>query len=83
MHRSMTLTEFQVAFATEEACLEYLEKLRWPAGFRCPNCSHDVGYSLAARRLIQCAVCRHQASVTAGTMFHKTRIPLVHWFWMI
>lgn len=79
----MTLVEFQNRFRSEENCLDALEELRWPGGFICPNCEHDVGYRLTARRLIQCAVCRYQASVTAGTIFHKTRVSLVHWFWMI
>ena len=78
-----TLFEFQKRFRGEEDCIEHLERLRWPAGFRCPNCTHDVGYRITFRRLMQCAVCRHQTSVTAGTIFHKTRIPLQVWFWMI
>ncbi len=83
MTESMTLVEFQKQFLNEDDCLDYLEKMRWPAGFRCPNCTHDVGYKLEFRQLIQCAVCRHQTSLTSGTVFHKTRTPLVHWFWMI
>lgn len=78
-----TLFEFQNRFPSEDKCIEHLEKLRWPNGFRCPNCEHDVGYRLAERRLIQCAVCRHQTSPTSGTIFHKTHIPLLIWFWMI
>jgi transposase-like protein len=80
---SMTLIQFQDRFRTEADCLAALEKLRWPNGFICPNCGHDAGYRMHGRPLIQCAVCRYQASVTAGTIFHKTRIPLRHWFWMI
>lgn len=78
----MTATAFHSHYSTEQRCLEALEKLRWPKGFRCPNCEHDDGYKLQ-NGLIQCAVCRHQTSVTAGTMFHKTRVPLVNWFWII
>jgi transposase-like protein len=78
-----SLCEFQNRFNTEEECLAALEKLRWANGYRCPNCDHDVAYLLLERRLYQCAVCRHQTSVTAGTLFHKTRIPLVNWFLMI
>ena len=83
MQEEMSITEFQRRFQTEDDCLDALEKLRWPNGFICPNCGHDDGYRLAKRRLIQCSVCRYQSSVTASTIFHKTRIPLVHWFWMI
>lgn len=82
MGNTMTLLEFQKLFNTEEACMDYLEKLRWPNGFICPNCTHDVGYRITYRRLIQCAVCRHQTSVTAGTILHKTKTKLMKWFWM-
>jgi transposase-like protein/Zn ribbon nucleic-acid-binding protein len=83
MPKFSSLLDFQKRFPNDEACMEYLEKLRWPAGFRCPNCSHDDGYRLAHRRLIQCAQCRYQASATAGTIFHKTRTPLLIWFWIV
>jgi len=74
---------FQQRFATDEQCEQALERLRWPDGFICPNCGHDDGYRLNGRRLIQCTVCRYQASTTAGTIFHKTHLPLVCWFWII
>ncbi|MCB9466791.1 MAG: IS1595 family transposase [Cyanobacteriota/Melainabacteria group bacterium] len=83
MEMPKTITEFQDTFKTEEDCLSYLQELRWPKGFICPNCFHDDGYRLECRPLIQCSVCRHQTSVTAGTIFHKTRTPLRIWFWMI
>ncbi len=74
---------FNDQFNSEEQCLAFLEELRWPNGFVCPNCNHDNGYRISTRRLIQCAVCRHQTSVTAGTIFHKTRIPLRVWFYIL
>lgn len=83
MRPEMTLLDFQKRFQTQEDCVAHLEKLRWPKGFVCPNCGHDDGYPVNSRALIQCCVCRHQTSVTAGTIFHKTRIPLPVWFWMI
>jgi hypothetical protein len=83
MQEPLNLIEFQKRFDSEDACLDYLEESRWPKGFICPNCQHDFGYRLTERRLIQCSVCRHQTSVTAGTLFHKTRVPLVKWFYMI
>ena len=79
----MTALEFQDRFRTEEDCQEALAKLRWPQGFTCPNCGHDDAYLIKERRLLQCIVCRHQASITAGTIFHGTKIPLRNWFWMI
>src|SRR6516225_8005898 len=76
-----TLRQFQVDFATEEACQEYLTMCRWPDGFTCPRCGHDKAYELVKQRRHQCAKCRHQVSVTSGTVLHRTKIPLTHWFW--
>ena len=73
------LTEFEVCFATEEACREYLWKLRWPGGFRCPRCDGEEFWPVR-RVLFQCRKCSHQTSVTAGTIFQDTRKPLVDWF---
>lgn len=75
-----TLIEFQKQFPDETACWEALRRQRWPRGFRCPRCGHDRSYSIAERRLEQCQSCRHQASVTAGTIFHRTKVPLRIWF---
>lgn len=79
----MSALEFQDRFRSEESCEQALVKLRWPRGFICPNCGHDDAYFLQERRLMQCIICRHQTSVTAGTIFHGTKIPLRNWFWMI
>jgi len=82
-YTELSLLEFQRRFATEEACQEALEKARWPQGFVCPRCSHGKACRLGPRNLLQCSACHHQASVTAGTLFHKTHTPLVKWFWAI
>ena len=75
-----TLIEFQEQFPNEEACWKALRLVRWPHGFECPHCGHRKSYPIARRRLEQCQSCRHQASLTAGTIFHKTRVPLRVWF---
>lgn len=75
--------KYQRTFGSEEQCTEALFKLRWPKGFICPNCQHDDGYEISTRRQIQCRLCRHQTSVTAGTIFHRTHLPLTCWFWII
>lgn len=75
------LSEFQARFATEEDCHRYLVECRWPEGYRCPRCGHREAYELTTRRLLQCSSCRHQASVTAGTVMHRARVPLHLWFW--
>jgi transposase-like protein len=74
------LHEFQRQFATEEACEQYLAVCRWPDGFVCPRCEHRRAYTVAHRRW-QCAGCRHQVSLTAGTVLHNTKTPLTVWFW--
>lgn len=57
--------------------------LRWPEGFRCSTCDHDHGWVLRTRRVIECAACHHHTSITAGTLFHNTKLPLSQWFWTI
>ena len=74
------LREFQRQFATEEACEQYLAACRWPDGFVCPRYQHRRAYTVAPRRW-QCAGCRHQVSLTAGTVLHNTKTPLTIWFW--
>ena len=76
-----TLRQFQTDFATEEACQQYLAACRWPDGFTCPRCGHKRAYELVNQRRHQCAKCRHQVSLTSGTVLHRTKIPLTHWFW--
>ena len=74
-----TILQFEERFSTEEACREYLVSLRWPDGFRCPACGHPKGWWIK-RGLLHCALCGHQTSVTAGTIFQDTHKPLRLWF---
>lgn len=74
-----TLLELERRFATEKACREYLFRLRWPDGFVCPRCQAGSAWSASRGRLV-CRECRHQTSVTAGTIFQDTRTPLPVWF---
>jgi len=76
-----TLWEFQSKFASEEACAEYLAACRWPDGFVCPRCGNRRAYRLVRQRRWQCAVCRLQVSLTAGTILDNTKTPLTVWFW--
>ena len=71
--------EFQAWFSTDADCLDYLEWLRWPAGFVCPKCGHDGGWRLGDGRFM-CPGCAARTSVTAGTIFDRTRTPLTVWF---
>jgi transposase-like protein len=71
--------EFQAWFRTDADCLDYLEWVRWPLGFVCPGCGRSGGWRLGDGR-IMCAACGRRTSVTAGTIFDKTRTPLTVWF---
>jgi transposase-like protein len=74
-----TQLEFEQRFATDEGCRPYLFALRWPDGFVCPRCGHGQAWAMQRGRWL-CAACRYQASVTAGTIFQDTRLPLTLWF---
>jgi ribosomal protein L37AE/L43A len=80
MRAPTTLDEFYRMFPTEHRCREVLRRVRRPHGFCCPRCERRKAHRLRTRGLWQCAVCRYQASLTAGTPFHGTRVPLRTWF---
>ena len=76
----------QVRGLSEAQCRAAVEKLRRPRGFVCPVCGGCEGTRLSTRPKIQCRACRHQVSLTAGTIFHSTKLPLTTWFlamWLI
>lgn len=74
-----TLIELEERFSSNEACLKYLEKLRWPNGFVCPRCEAREMWK-TGRGLFHCVQCGAQSSVTSGTILHGTRKPLPMWF---
>lgn len=74
-----TWQAFESWFPDDEACRAYLARLRWPDGFRCMACGHGEAWE-TGRGLWMCRKCGHQASVTAGTIFHRSRLPLRTWF---
>lgn len=75
-----TYGEFRQAFPDEERCWEFLEALRWPGGFVCPACEQAGEAYRQTRGRLVCPRCRHQTTVTAGTILDKTRTELVVWF---
>lgn len=77
-----TLPEFDRRFGDEVACWNHLRELKWPEGFRCraASCSGRRSYFVIERGVDECTTCGRQTSVTAGTMFHRTRTPLKLWF---
>jgi len=82
-YNALSFFEFQEQFRTEEDCFHHIHKLHWPDGFRCPKCGHTKAYFMKKRKVFQCANCRNQTSLTANTIFHKTRTPLRKWFWAV
>lgn len=81
--KMLSFTQFIKRFPNEKACVEYLHKIKWPDGFECPVCGCRHGYALKNRRQYQCARCRHQTSLTANTVMHRSHLPLTKWFWAI
>jgi transposase-like protein len=67
-------------FGSEAKCRAYLEELRWPEGVKCPRCGSSKISRIKARDQFDCDGCRYQFSVTAGTIFHDSHLPLWKWF---
>lgn len=78
----MSIAEFVCSFGTEAQCAEAVKLARWPTGFRCPRCGASDHYVVGhgARKLFQCQACRHQTSLTAGSLMEHTKLPLTTWF---
>ncbi len=74
-----TLMELEKRFSTNEGCRKYLFALRWPDGWVCPRCGGRRCLPIR-RGLFRCNDCAHEASVTAGTIFQDTHLPLTTWF---
>jgi len=75
-----TYHEFLEWFADEAKCHRYLERCRWPNGFKCPHCREKGKPWITARGYLHCRQCGSEVSVTAGTIFERTRTPLKTWF---
>jgi transposase-like protein len=71
--------EFIDWFSQESDCETYLEKLRWPDGFQCPQCGGTNAWK-TERSLWHCGQCSRQTSVRSGTVFDGSRKPLRLWF---
>lgn len=82
-YHDLSLIDFQRRFPTEETCWEYLVKMRWSDGFVCPKCESKKASFNQTRKVYECYACGRQTSVSAGTAFHKSRVPLLKWYWAI
>ena len=80
IQKGVSLLQFMDQYGTEEQCFNALFAWRWPEGFRCSECGCSEGCRLTTRKLQQCNQCHHQTSITAGTIFQSTKLPLRTWF---
>jgi len=78
--KGLSLTCFIESYGTEGQCFDALFDWRWPNGYQCPKCGYAKSCRLTTRKLQQCHKCHHQASLTAGTLFDSTKLPLTTWF---
>jgi ribosomal protein L37AE/L43A len=78
----LSMAEFVERYGSEDKCEAAVVGLRWPHGFRCPECGHagHTAFVRARRRYWQCAACRHQSSSISGTIFESTKLGLKRWF---
>src|SRR5437764_4882675 len=78
--KGLSEAAFRERFGTEEACREALVAVRWREGLSCPARGHRGSCALRTRKVFQCNRCKKQLSLTAGTVFQGTKLPLVTWF---
>ncbi len=76
----MNLPDLIERFGDQDRCRAYLEELRWREGVRCPRCDSEKVSRIVKRNQFDCDSCRYQFSVTAGTLFHDSHLPLTKWF---
>lgn len=78
-----SILEFQKHFDTEEKCREFLEQQRWNGIPACPFCGSINVHRFANNpKIFKCREkgCRNKFSVTVGTIYENTKIPLTKWF---
>jgi transposase-like protein len=81
-----TLAELNIAFAEPQAAIDHFTAIRWKNGQFCPHCKHERVYSLKRKNIYRCAKCRTNFSITVGTIFENSKLPLRVWFgaiWLI
>jgi transposase-like protein len=90
MSKQISITEFNKRFGSEKKCIAHLVAIRWPNGVRCLKCGGErisefntTGKTGQPRHLFECMDCKYQFSVTVGTIFHDSHVPLTKWFYAI
>lgn len=76
----MTLLDLNQMFSTDDRCRELLERLRWPEGVMCPRCKDTRVSRMKDYARFECVGCEYQFTVTSGTIFHDSHLPLPVWF---
>jgi transposase-like protein len=77
----MTLIDLTVMYSSDDRCRELLERLRWPSGPVCPRCNDTTPARLEnTPKILYCRKCDYQFTVTSGTIFHDSHLPLIKWF---
>lgn len=78
----MSLNQFLANYGAEQQCEQTLERSRWAQGFQCPKCMNKEhsSYRRGRVKIFQCRSCRTQTTLTEGTIFHSTKLPLTTWF---
>lgn len=83
MESNIDMIQMMDRFGTEEKCRAVLEELRWLNGICCPRCKGEKISRIHDRHQFDCDACRYQFSVTSGTIWHDTHLPLRKWFMAI
>jgi hypothetical protein len=81
--KSLSLFEFQTRFPDEDKCKEYLANLKWENGYKCPKCGHEKHCAGISKYDRQCTSCNYLESPTAGTLFHKSKLPILKAFYIV
>jgi len=76
----MTLPDINEMFSTDDKCRELLKRLRWPDGVRCIRCGNETAPLETEKELFYCKKCDYQFSITAGSIFNDSHLPLTKWF---
>jgi transposase len=77
-----TIKQFNEQFPSDDICLEFLFKARYPQGVNCPNCQKVTKhYKRTERKAYSCEFCGNLIFPTANTIFHKSATPLRSWFY--
>jgi transposase-like protein len=77
------LRNFYKQFPSDQACMDYIEMVRWPEGIVCPHCGHTRTYKFKNGVLFKCADCKKQFTAKADTIFSDSHVPLQDWFMTI